>query len=129
MADIVRPGETAGGPLNAGALPQNYDLAIYKGDAVEIYVTVKDNAGVPVVLTGYTPKAQMKVDYSSVTATADFTCTLTGTTGQVKIYLSSTISSTLPVGSFIWDFQLKAPNNDVRTYLTGDVTVYPEVTT
>jgi hypothetical protein len=129
MADIVRPGESAGGPLNAGALPNNYDLAIYKGDFVELYVTVKDSNGVAINLTGYVPKAQIKTDYDAVSATGEFTCTLTGVTGQVKIYLSSTASATLPVGSYIWDFQLKRPDNDVRTYLTGDVTVYPEVTT
>ena len=129
MADIVRPGETAGGPLNIGALPSNYDLVIYKGDFVEIFVTVKDGSGTSINLTGYTPKAQIKTDYDAVSATADLACTLTGVTGQVRIYLSSVASTALPVGSFIWDFQLKQPNNDVRTYLTGDVTVYPEVTT
>lgn len=129
MADIVNPGTVAGGPLNQGAMPGNYDLVIYKGDYVDIRVTVKDEVGNPINLTGYTPKAQLRTNYDAVSA-IDFTTTLVSpTAGQVKIYLSSATSSTLVPGPYIWDFQVADPSGEVRTYLTGDVTVYNEVTT
>ena len=128
MADIVNPGASAGGPLNAGSMPSTYDLDIYKGDYLELYVTIKDSAGNPINLTGFTPKAQLKADYSAGTA-VDFTTTITGVTGQVKIYLSSTTSSSLTPGSYIWDFQITDTSGQTRTYLTGDVTVFNEVTT
>ena len=128
MADIVNPGVVAGGPLNSGAMPGNFDLVLYKGDYMELYVTIKDESGTAVNLTGSTPKAQLKSSYTSNTA-IDFTAALTGTTGQVKISLSSATSSTLTPGSYIWDFQITDSGGKVRTYLTGDVTVYNEVTT
>jgi hypothetical protein len=127
MADLVFPGST-GTTLNATALPANNDLIIYKGDYVELFVTIKDNLGVAISLSGATPKAQLKADYSDRNPKA-FTCTLPGPTGQVRIYLPSTITSTLIPGSYIWDFQVTFANGDTRTYLAGDVTVYNEVTT
>jgi len=127
MADIVYPGATAG-KLNSDSMPANQDLVIYKGDFVELFVTVKDAAGVPVSLTGSIPKAQMKLDYDDVSPVG-FTCTLTETTGQVRVYMPSSLTSTLVPGSYIWDFQVTSAGGDTRTYLAGDVTVYNEVTT
>jgi hypothetical protein len=127
MADIVNPGATSG-MLNADAMPQNQDLVIYKGDYVELFVTVKDAAGVPLDLTGSTPKAQLKLDYDDASP-VNFTCSLTGVTGQVRVYLSSATAATLKPGAYIWDFQVTNSSSQTRTYLAGDVTVYNEVTT
>jgi len=127
MADIVFPGQ-GGTSLNSAALPASNDLVIYKGDYVELFVTIKDQAGVAINLTGSTPKAQLKADYSDRDPKA-FTCSLPGPTGQVRIYLPSTVTSTLVPGSYIWDFQVTFSGGDTRTYLAGDVTVYNEVTT
>lgn len=127
MADIVYPGQSAGSALNSGALPTNKDLVIYKGDYVELFVTIKDAAGVAITLTGQTPKAHLKTDYSDPAPTS-FVCTLTATTGQVKIFLSTTTTTNLLPGSYIWDFQITDGTGETRTYLAGDVTVYDEVT-
>lgn len=127
MADIVFPGQ-AGNNLNAAALPSSNDLTIYKGDFVELFVTIKDSVGNPISLVGSTPKAQLKSDYNDRDPKS-FTTTLTGTTGQVRIYLPSSVTSTLIPGSYIWDFQVTFAGGDTRTYLAGDVTVYNEVTT
>lgn len=126
MADIVFPGET-GTVLNSASLPANHDLVIYKGDYVEIFVTVKDASGVPVTLTGSSPKAQLKSDYSDMMP-IDFTATLTGTPGEVSLVLSSAVTSTLLPGSYIWDFQVTSATGQTRTYIAGDVTVINEVT-
>lgn len=127
MADIVYAGQQAGGPLNSGALPANNDLVIYKGDYVRLLVTVRDASGNPINLTGCTPAAVLKSDYTD-RMPKPFTCTLTGTAGQVSIFLPSAITSTLVPGSYIWDFQITFTDNETRTYLAGDVTVYNEVT-
>ena len=128
MADLVFSGEPAAGPINSSAMPTNLDLVIYEGDFVEIFVTVKDSLGAPVSLAGSTPKAQLKTDYEDASPKA-FATTLTGVTGQVRIYLSSVVCTTLVPGSYIWDFQITSPGGDTRTYFAGDVTVHPEVTT
>lgn len=128
MADIVFPGDTAKNVLNEGALPSNNDLVIYKGDYLELLVTITDSTGTPVNTAAYTGKAQLKSDYSD-RAPKDFTVTASGTPGQYRIFLSSTITRELLPGTFIWDFQLTSGSGETRTYLAGDVTVYNEVTT
>lgn len=127
MADIVNPGASSG-LLNADAMPTNQDLVIYKGDYVELFVTVKDAVGVSLDLTGATPKAQLKKTYNDVSP-VDFTCSLTGVTGQVRVYLSSATCATLTPGDYIWDFQVTNSSAQTRTYLAGDVSVSNEVTT
>lgn len=129
MADIVLPGQTAGGPLNSGALPSNNDLVIYKGDYVEILVTIKDSVGQPVNLTGHTPAAVLKSSYDDLDPTP-FTCTVTDAPGGVvRIFMSSAQTKDLYPSSYIWDFQITNTLGEVRTYLAGDVAVYNEVTT
>jgi hypothetical protein len=128
MADLVFTGETAQGVLNSSAMPTNYDLEIYKGDFVEAFVIVRDDNADPINLTGYTAQAQLKTNYDD-SSPVEFECTVTGPTGQVRIYLSSADSSTLVPGDYIWDFQVVNPDGDARTYIAGDVTVHNEVTT
>lgn len=95
---------------------------------MELFVTIKDSNGTAISLAGATPKAQLKSDYADRNP-KNFTCTLPGPTGQVRIYLPSSITSALIPGSYIWDFQVTFASGDTRTYLAGDVTVYNEVTT
>lgn len=128
MADIVNTGQNATGALNSGAMPSNTDLVVYKGDYLRLLVTVKDSTGAPLNLTGAIPKAQLKADYSDRDPKT-ITCTLTGTPGQVQLFLSSAVTSQLLPGSYIYDFQITFADNETRTFLTGDVTVYNEVTT
>jgi len=125
MADIVYPGLTPSGDLGASALPANYDLSIYQGDYVEIFVTLRDSLGAIIDPTGMTGKAQIKTNYAAGTAT-DFTVTIVGT--QFRIFLSSATSTTLAAGTYIWDFQVTSTVG-TRTYLAGDVTVIAQVTT
>jgi hypothetical protein len=128
MADIVYPGQSVGASLNSAALPSNTDLVIYKGDYLELFVTIKDSQGNPFDLTNSTPAASMKADYSD-RSSIPFSCTTTGVPGQVRIFLSSAVTKELLPASYIWDFQLTSGTGESRTYLAGDVTVYDEVTT
>lgn len=128
MADLVFPNEPVSNTLNSDAMPINVDLELYKGDYVELFVVVKDDANVAINLTGYTARASLKNNFSDSTP-IDFDCAVTGITGQVRIYMSSAVSSTLVAGSYIWDFEIINDDDDSRTYLAGDVVVNDEVTT
>lgn len=125
MADIIFPDETPIGVLGQTRLPENVDLVFWKGDSQEFIIKFKDDAGNPLVLTGYTPAAVMKASFNSSTS---YTFTTTIQNGnEVRVYLPSTISKTITAGDYVWNLQLTAPNGDVRTYLAGDITVYAEV--
>ena len=127
MADLVFPGKGSGAILNSSAMPKSYDMEIYKGDYVEIYVTLKDSTGTVMNLTGYTATARIRENFSSTTY-FDFTVTIANpTSGIVKLYLPTSVSDTLTPGTYIWGFKVTNPSGDSRTYLAGDVTVYDEV--
>lgn len=128
MADIVFPGQVAGGPLGQDYLPANYDLVLYKGDYFAISVTLKDSEGSPLDLTGYTAKCSIR---SSLGASESFdaVCLITALEGKIDIQLPSGVTSEIAAGSYVWDFQVTNPDNNNRTYFAGDVTVYGEVTT
>jgi len=126
MADLVYTGDSAGGPL--GSLPGNYDIVMYKGDYYELLLTVKDSNGTAMNLTGYTPKSTLKTGYDDPGGVS-FVCTVTdAANGKVRLFLSSTTTSTLLPGSYIWDFQITSSLGETKTYLAGDVVVVNEVT-
>lgn len=127
MADIIYPDEPSAGVVGEGRLPTNVDWKLWKGDSQEFIVQFKDDSGNALNLTGFTPSAVMKASFNSPTS---YTITTTIQNGnEVKVYLPSSISKTIPAGDYIWNLQLTAANGDVRTYLAGDVTVYAEVDT
>lgn len=128
MADLVFPGKGAGAVLNSTAMPKSYDMEIYKGDYVEMLMTLKDSTGAAMNLTGYTATAKIRSNFTS-TEFFGFNVTITdAVAGKIRLYLPSSVSTTLVPGSYIWGFQVTNPNGDSRTYLAGDVTVYDEVT-
>jgi hypothetical protein len=108
-------------------MPANYDLLIYRGDYFPMTITMRDNNGNPLDLSGFTPAATIRANHSSGTEYA-FEATLPGGPGVVSLVLNSDVSALLTPGSYVWDYQLTDANSNVRTYITGDVTVYDEVT-
>ena len=129
MADIVFPGQLAGGPLGSDYLPANYDLALYKGDYFTMSITLKDSLGEVINLTGYSAQCQMRTTFVSLQS-FDVTVTIPDPlTGVVKLEFMSAVTTTLSPGPYIWDFQVTDPSGNIRTYIAGDVTVYGEVTT
>lgn len=127
MADVIFPGQAPNNTLGTTKLPENMDLAIWRGDAQEYFIVFTGSDGTPLDLTGCTAQAVIRASFTSPT-TYNFDCTITAPTqGKVTLYMSSPTSATIPAGSFIWNFQLTMPNSDVRTYLAGDCIVYDEV--
>ena len=100
-------------------------MVLWRGDAQKYVLAMTDANGNALDLSGFTAKAAMKAGFDSTTQ-YDWTCSISG--NEVTIYLPSSVSGTIPAGSYVWDFKLvDAVSNDQRTYLAGDVTVYDEV--
>src|SRR6478609_10770178 len=103
MADLVYAGLPAYGPLNTTALPASVDIVGYKGDYIQLFFNFKNDLGTALDWTGYTPKAQLKTDYGDPSPIS-FVTEITGQPGQVRVFLSSSVTTTLIPGSYIWDF-------------------------
>lgn len=126
MADIIFPGDVPADDLGVTSLPNNVDMTFWRGDAQTFNLVLTDGNGSPVVLSGFTAKAAIKADFDATTK-YDFACTIHDG-NQVTLYLSTATSTSIPAGSYVWDFKLvNTATGDQRTYLAGDVTVYAEV--
>lgn len=127
MADIVFTGQAPSAIIGADEMPNNVDIEIYKGDYYEFYVQLQDASGVVVSIPGDTPRSQLRKDYTS-TDGIELECTLEDD-GDIKIYISSAVTSLLdPNSGYIWDLQTTNYKGDVKTWVTGDVSVQNEVT-
>lgn len=125
MADIIFPGQQPGSILGGTNLPGNMDLSIWRGDAQTYIIALTDQNQQPISLAGRSATAVIRATFTSPTKYS-FACTIQNV-NQVKLYMPSSISSTIPAGSYIWSFETTDANGDVRTYIAGDVTVYEEV--
>jgi hypothetical protein len=125
MADIIFPGEEPLSNLGTTKLPENVDLSIWQGDAQTYIMRLTADNNAPIDLAGCTAQATVRQSFTAP-ARFEFVCTIQNT-NEVKVYMSSATSASIPAGSYVWNFQVTAPNGDVRTYLAGDCTVYAQV--
>lgn len=110
------------------AQPADQDLILTRGDTETLVVTIQDDNGAAINITGRTYRAQVRSSQDSTTIKASFTCTVTnGSGGQVTCVLSAADSATLPSGQYYWDLEENA-SGVISTILAGQVTVLADVT-
>ena len=110
------------------AQPADQDLIITRGDTETIVVTIQDDNGTAINITGRTYRAQIRSSQDSTTVRGSFTCTVTsGASGQVTCVLAAADSATLSPGLAYWDLEEHA-SGIISTILSGNVTVLADVT-
>lgn len=110
------------------AQPALQDLTITRGDTETILVSIVDDNGAAINITGRTYRAQIRSSQESTTIKASFTCVVTsGAGGVVTCTLAAADCATLPAGRYYWDLEENA-SGVVSTILAGDVTVQADVT-
>lgn len=93
--------------------------------STDIYLT--DDNGDAIDLTGYTGASKMRKHYTSSNAQS-FTIALNSSNGYVTLSLSSTQTSNLTPGRYVYDVEVVSSSNVVSRIVEGIVTVTPEVT-
>ena len=113
------------------------DLICKQGTTWEFYVTLEDEGGNPIDLTGYTGRGQIRKDYTSENATASFTVSIDSPKdGKVKILLDAETTSSIEAGhsykdeksKYVYDIEIEDSNKYVTRILEGIIMVSPEVT-
>lgn len=124
MATMIESGIDEGG-----------NLTIIKGDTVDILATWK-SGGVPVNLTGYTAKMEIRArhgaaDPALLTLTHLDGITLGGALGTVRIQRSAAQTAAFTFAGGVYDLKLIAAADPpgTKTLLKGKVVVEPRVTT
>lgn len=78
-------------------------------------------------LTSYTPRAQMRKNYASATATT-FDCTDNNSQGQITLQLSSNTTVNIDPGRYLYDVEITSDSGTVIRVVEGIVTVTPGIT-
>lgn len=103
------------------------NITIDQGTTFSTTITLADEDNVLIDLTGYTANSQIRKHYSSSNSQS-FSVTLGGVQGTVALSLTSTQTSNLTAGRYVYDVELTSSSNVVSRIVEGIVTVTPEVT-
>jgi Na+/serine symporter len=87
---------------------------------------------VPVNLTGYSSRLQVREDYYStdlvVSLVSGSGITMGGSAGTIDILISASVTSEFPTGTHVYDLEIVSPSNIVDRLIEGTFNVTPEVT-
>lgn len=114
----------------------NNDLTIIRGDDLELAITFKDDAGLPVDLTDSTVFFTIKRRFSDTDDEALLAVEITTHTdpdnGVTTLSISHTDTEDLDITSedypYKWDLQLKDSSGRITSTKAGDCYVLPDVT-
>lgn len=104
------------------------NLYIDAGSTFNAIVTVRGTDGNVLNLTGFTVASQIKKSYGSLVAYNFSASIYDGPSGKVRIVLSSTLSSTIKPGRYLYDIEVTAPSLEKLRVVEGLVIITPEIT-
>lgn len=102
-------------------------VAIHRGDTMRLGVTLADDAGAPVDVTGWSWLSQLRTDPDDVTLVAVEVAVVDAPGGRLELSLAPELTAALPTRDFSWDLQATDVEGDVRTVLTGQLRVREDV--
>lgn len=109
-----------------------YNPTVDQGATWSLEVEYLDNNDVPINLTGFSARMQLRTDYSD--AVADLTLTsaageiiINGAAGKVLVNMTSTQTGSLVQTFYLYDLELFSGSNVIRL-IQGQITVAGEVT-
>jgi len=104
------------------------NLYIDAGADYSIIVTANQGNGDPLNLTNYTVKSQIRKSYASATA-YNFTATIyAATAGKIRLSLTSTQTSAIKPGRYLYDVEITSNTGEKRRVLEGIIIITPEIT-
>jgi len=103
------------------------NLKIDQGADFSTSITLTDDDGNALNLSGYTGAGQIRKYYTSTTA-VDFDVSVSANTGTVSLSLSSNTSNAMNSGRYVYDIELTDGSGVVSRIMEGIVTITPGVT-
>ena len=103
------------------------NLVIDQGSTFSTDLSLKDENGDPLVLTGYTANSQIRKWYTSTNPSASFTASINVDSGSITLSLSSDQTSNLVAGRYVYDVEI-TDGSSISRIVEGIVTVTPQVT-
>jgi hypothetical protein len=103
------------------------NLVVDQGATFETVLTLTQDNGDLIDLTGYSGTAQLRKHYTSSNSTS-FTVTLGGANGTVTLGMSANTTANVVAGRYVYDVELVDSGNVATRLIEGIVTVTPQVT-
>lgn len=108
------------------------DVAIQQGATFLAKFIWKDSNSVPIDLTGYTARMQIRATITSTVVIAELTTTtgitLGGTTGNIELKLTATQTAAITAKVGVYDLELQDTAGFVTRLISGDIEFSHEVT-
>lgn len=103
------------------------NIVIEQGTTFSTTLTLTDENGDLLNLSGYQANAQMRKWYTSTTAT-NFTTSINTTSSVITLSLTAVQTSNVDSGRYVYDVEITSSANVTSRIVEGIVTVTPEVT-
>lgn len=103
------------------------NITVDQGTTFSTTISLTDDDGNPIDLTGYTGRSQMRKHFTSSNSQS-FTVSLSNNAGTVTLGLTATQTSNLTPGRYVYDVEVVSGANVISRIVEGIVTVTPEVT-
>ena len=104
------------------------NLYIDQGTTFSAIISLTNQDGTVMNLSGYTVKSQFRKSYQSSTA-VNFTASVyNATLGQVRLQLAPEATTAIKAGRYLYDIEVTSPTLEKVRVLEGIVVVTPEIT-
>lgn len=103
------------------------NLVIDQGTTFSADLTLTDDNGDMLQLSGYTANSQMRKWYTSTNPAAIFTTSINTTSSVITLSLTDTQTNNLTAGRYVYDVEINN-GSTVSRIVEGIVTVTPQVT-
>jgi FlaG/FlaF family flagellin (archaellin) len=110
-----------------------YDITIEQGATFRLSLVWKDSSNVPVNLTGYTARMQVRRSYTDTViqlamTTESGSITLGGSAGTINVVSAAAATEDIAARAGVYDLELMSSDGVVTRLVEGKVTIKPEVT-
>lgn len=103
------------------------NIVIDQGTTFSTDLTLTDENGDILSLSGYTANSQMRKWYTSTNASVVFSSSINVDSGVITLSLTANQTSNLVAGRYVYDVEIN-DNSEVSRIVEGIVTVTPQVT-
>ena len=103
------------------------NLVIDQGSTFSTDLTLTDENGDPLSLSGFTANSQIRRWYTSSNTTAVFTTSINTTSSTISLTLTANQTSNLTFGRYVYDVEITS-GSEVSRIVEGIITITPQVT-
>jgi len=103
------------------------NLVVDQGATFETVLTLTQDNGDLIDLSGYTGSAQLRKHFTSSNSTS-ISVTLGGTNGTVTLGMTANTTANIIAGRYVYDVELVDSGGVITRLIEGIVTVTPQVT-